>query len=62
MPVLVIVGAHDTPYILAAADYMLEKIPNARKVMMADAAHMPNMDHPQKFQEIVGTFLESLSG
>jgi pimeloyl-ACP methyl ester carboxylesterase len=62
MPVLVIVGAHDTPYNLVAADYMLEKIPNARKVMMADAAHMPNMDHPQKFQEIVGTFLENLSG
>jgi len=61
IPVLVIVGAHDTPYILAAADYMVEKIPSARKVQVEDAAHLPNMDHPHEFQTIVRTFLESLS-
>jgi pimeloyl-ACP methyl ester carboxylesterase len=60
IPVLVIVGAHDTPYILAAADYMIEKIPSARKVIIADAAHLPNMDHPQEFQIIVKDFLGSL--
>lgn len=60
IPVLVIVGAHDTPYILAAADYMIEKIPSARKVIIADAAHLPNMDHPQEFQAIVKDFLERL--
>jgi pimeloyl-ACP methyl ester carboxylesterase len=61
IPVLVIVGAHDTPYILAAADYMIEKIPSARKAIIEDAAHLPNMDHPQEFQTIVNDFLESLS-
>lgn len=61
IPVLVIVGAHDTPYILAAADYMIEKIPSARKIKIEDAAHLPNMDHPHEFQTIVSTFLESLS-
>jgi 2-hydroxy-6-oxonona-2,4-dienedioate hydrolase len=61
MPVLVIVGAHDTPYILAAADYMLENIPSARKVIIEDAAHLPNMDHPDEFQRIVVTFLDGLS-
>jgi 2-hydroxy-6-oxonona-2,4-dienedioate hydrolase len=61
IPVLVIVGAYDTPYILAAADYMVEKIPSARKVKIEDAAHLPNMDHPHEFQTIVRTFLESLS-
>src|SRR5258705_3892491 len=59
VPVLVIVGVHDTPYMLAAADYMVEKIPSARKVMIEDAAHLPNMDQPSKFQSIVKTFLES---
>ena len=39
IPVLVIVGAHDTPYILAAADYMIEKISSARKARIEDAAH-----------------------
>ena len=61
VPVLVIVGAHDTPYILAAADYMTEKIPSARKVIIEDAAHLPNMDQPHEFQRIVKDFLEGLS-
>jgi pimeloyl-ACP methyl ester carboxylesterase len=61
IPVLVIVGAHDTPYMLAAADYMTERIPSARKVIIEDAAHLPNMDHPHEFQGIVQDFLDSLS-
>ena len=61
IPVLVIVGAHDNAYILGAADYMIEKIPAARKVIIEDAAHLPNMDQHQEFQGIVQDFLESLS-
>ncbi len=61
IPVLVIVGAHDTPYMLAAAEYMTEKIQSARKVIIEDAAHLPNMDQPQEFQRIVKDFLGSLS-
>ena len=60
IPVLVIVGAHDTPYMLEAADYMIEKIQSARKVIIEDAAHLPNMDQPREFQEIVKEFLGSL--
>lgn len=60
IPVLVIVGQHDTPYILAAADYMVERLPSARKVAIADAAHMPNMDHPEQFQKVVKEFLKRL--
>jgi pimeloyl-ACP methyl ester carboxylesterase len=61
IPVLVIVGAHDTAYILAAADYMIDKIRSAKKATIEDAAHLPNMDQPHEFQEIVKDFLESLS-
>ena len=61
IPVLVIVGEHDTPYILAAADYMLEKLPSVQKMVIEDAAHLPNMDHPDEFQTTVKTFLDSLS-
>ena len=60
LPVLVIVGAHDTPYMQAAADYMVEKIPTARKVIIDDAAHLPNMEHPEDFCRIVAAFLEGL--
>ncbi len=59
-PMLVIVGAHDTPYMLAAADYMMEKIPSARKVIIEDAAHLPNMDQPDEFRSMVTAFLDSL--
>lgn len=61
MPVLVIAGTQDTPYILAAASYMEEKIPSAQKVIIEDAAHLPNMDHPAEFQQIVTRFLASHS-
>lgn len=61
IPVLIIVGAQDTPYILAAADYMIEKLPSARKVRIEDAAHLSNMDQPHEFQTIVKAFLEGLS-
>jgi pimeloyl-ACP methyl ester carboxylesterase len=61
VPVLVIVGSQDIPYILAAADYMVEKLPMAEKVMIEDAAHLPNMDHPQKFREVIEAFLKEHS-
>ena len=61
IPVLIIVGAGDTPYMLAAADYMIEKIQSARKVIIENAAHLPNMDQPHEFQGIVKAFLEGLS-
>lgn len=57
MPVLVVVGEHDTPYILAAADYVIESLPSAQKAVIPDAAHLPNMDHPAEFQRIVRDFL-----
>lgn len=61
LPVLVIVGAQDIPYIQAAADYMLEKIPSARKAIIQDAAHLPNMDHPAEFQRLVTAFLDEVT-
>ena len=48
-PVLVIAGERHTPYIRAAAGYMANDIPSARLKMMADAAHLPNMDHRRSF-------------
>ncbi len=60
IPVLIVVGAHDTPYILAAADYMMERIPPARKVTIQDAAHLPNLDQPAEFKRIVSEFLDEV--
>jgi 2-hydroxy-6-oxonona-2,4-dienedioate hydrolase len=46
IPVLVIVGEHDTPYMLAAADTMIEYLPSAAKRLIRDAADLCNMDQP----------------
>lgn len=61
VPVLIVAGSHDIPIVLAAAEYMNENIKFARKVMIEDAAHLPNMDQPLEFQGIVQDFLKSLS-
>ena len=61
IPVLIVIGEHDTPYILAAADYMIERVQSAQKVIIKDAAHLPNMDHPEEFQSHITKFLEGLS-
>jgi pimeloyl-ACP methyl ester carboxylesterase len=61
IPVLVIVGNHDTPFTLAAADYMVKNIPSVQKASIEDAAHMPNMDHPEEFQRIVSKFLDDVT-
>jgi len=60
LPVLLIAGEHDEPYTFAAADYMLEKIPSARKAVIANAAHLPNLEHPAQFQKIVSDFLDTI--
>jgi pimeloyl-ACP methyl ester carboxylesterase len=57
IPVLVIVGVHDLPYLFSTADYVIQHISSARKVLMQDAAHLPNMDQPAEFRRIVETFL-----
>jgi pimeloyl-ACP methyl ester carboxylesterase len=44
---------------LAAADHMEAHIQSAQKVLMRDAAHLPNMDHPDEFRGIVDRFLPS---
>ncbi len=59
VPTLVLVGADDQPF-LAAADYMTQRIPNARKVVLADAGHASNIHQPQAFNRAVLEFLDSI--
>lgn len=61
VPVLTIVGEHDEPYSQAAADYIVENTPSARKAILEDAAHLANMDHPDQFQSIVRSFLDEIA-
>ena len=60
IPVLIIVGANDTPYTIAAADYMAENIASAQKAVIENAGHLPNMEHPAVFQQVVSAFLKRI--
>jgi len=59
-PTLVIVGADDAPF-LAAADYMSNKIPKARKVVIPAAGHSPNISQPELFNAELRSFLDEVA-
>jgi 3-oxoadipate enol-lactonase len=56
-PTLVIVGDHDLPPVLETADLLVSKIHRARKMVIHDAAHLPNLEHPERFNRILVDFL-----
>lgn len=60
VPTLVLVGGDDRNF-LGAADYMTAKIPNAHKVVIADAGHASNLDQPFAFNYAVLQFLGPLT-
>ena len=59
IPTLLIIGDKDIPYLLLAADYMEQHMPNASKVVIPNTAHLPNMEQPEIFRNAVDTFLKS---
>ncbi|MDQ3875284.1 MAG: alpha/beta hydrolase [Actinomycetota bacterium] len=56
-PTLVIVGVEDVRDILDAADELEGAVPGARKVALPASAHLPNMERPAEFNELVIGFL-----
>jgi 3-oxoadipate enol-lactonase len=56
-PMLVVVGDEDMPPVFDAVELLMEKVPNARKAVIHDAAHLPNLEHPEEFNRIVLDFL-----
>jgi 3-oxoadipate enol-lactonase len=59
-PTLVIVGEMDQPDVVAAADVQVSHIPNARKVTIPDAAHLPSMEHPDEVNRHIIEFVRGL--
>jgi 3-oxoadipate enol-lactonase len=57
MPTLVTVGANDLRFIREIADAIAAQAPNARKVVIPDAGHHPNMEHPALFEQVLREFL-----
>ena len=56
-PTLVVVGDKDVPTVLEATGLLADSIPNAQKAVIHDAAHLPNLEHPDEFNRLVLDFL-----
>jgi pimeloyl-ACP methyl ester carboxylesterase len=56
VPTIVVVGADDEGFI-TSTDYMVSKIPGARKLVIANAGHASNMDQPEVFNRGILAFL-----
>lgn len=61
-PTLVVSGDLDQPRTVAAARMLEESVSGARRVVMPGTAHLPNMERPAEFNEIVLGFLDALEG
>jgi 3-oxoadipate enol-lactonase len=56
-PTLVIAGARDVSDILENADLLAATIPDVRKVVLPDVAHLPPLEAPAEFNRLVLDFL-----
>ncbi|MEA2574932.1 MAG: hypothetical protein QOH93_2230 [Chloroflexia bacterium] len=60
VPTLIIAGALDHPEILWGVEVLASQIEGARKVILQNCAHLPNMERPAEFNEAVLSFLATL--
>ncbi len=58
LPVLVITGAHDVARRMKAADLLAQRLPGAERAVVADAGHLPNLDNPVAYNNLVRAFLQ----
>jgi 3-oxoadipate enol-lactonase len=58
-PTLVLVGEKDVQDMHALAERFATEIPHARLATIPDAAHLPNLEQPEAFDELVLEFLGS---
>jgi len=56
-PTLVVVGDLDMPGILEIAHAIETEVPGAELVVLPGAAHMVNLEQPERFNEVVSEFL-----
>jgi 3-oxoadipate enol-lactonase len=59
-PTLDITGAEDDPMLHDIAAIFAARIPGAKSVVIPDAGHHPNLEHPELFNQIVSTFLSEV--
>jgi 3-oxoadipate enol-lactonase len=60
-PALVVVGEMDIPDFHLVADILAENLPHARKLVLPDCGHVPPLEQPHAFNEVLIAFLREVS-
>lgn len=58
VPTLALIGDRDIPASMQRYEHLIHHIPHAQKAILTDAAHLPNMEHPDIFNRLVLEFLK----
>jgi len=62
VPTLIIVGRDDLIRPISDAEFMHERIPNSQLEIIEDAAHLTNMEQPEKFNQVIIDFVRQAAG
>ncbi len=60
VPVLFVLGDLDAEETHWIAKVVMAGVPSARQVIFEDAAHLPNLEQPQRFNKVVLVFLQEI--
>jgi 3-oxoadipate enol-lactonase len=58
VPTLIVIGEEDLPDMHAISKRVESEIPGARRVTIPDTAHVPSLERPREFDELVFPFLK----
>lgn len=58
-PTLIMYGDQDIADVQATGPKLAQAIPGARLVVLPDASHLPQMEHPERFNDLVREFLRA---
>ncbi|MEY9845431.1 alpha/beta fold hydrolase [Streptacidiphilus sp. MAP5-3] len=62
VPTLVVHGTEDVPAIIAVSEQLALGIPGARHVVMPATGHVPPLERPEEFNQVLAEFLDSRFG
>lgn len=59
VPTLAVVGEFDLPHVHDAVARLVAALPEASRVVVEDAAHLPSLERPEPFESALRSFLEA---
>jgi pimeloyl-ACP methyl ester carboxylesterase len=54
------VGEHDLPNLIESAHYLAGRLSDRPAVVIEDTAHLPSLERPAQFNQVLSSFLGSL--